>query len=184
MRIDINQKRISIGDKYQIFIDQQEAYSASSELFKLLSVIDLFKKGYETPNLTIKKQWAWFKPSYEIKLYNGGNFEFAAESLWKMHYLCPCNSDVYHIYGHRGRKYSVYKNDMQVAYWEKQSVTWFEGDNYKILANNDCNVELIIAFCLIIDNYKSKKHKGNSVTFNIGNIGGEVKQFNPDWQPK
>ena len=40
MRIDINQKRISIGDKYKIFMDQKETYSASSELFKLLSVID------------------------------------------------------------------------------------------------------------------------------------------------
>jgi hypothetical protein len=40
------------------------------------------------------------------------------------------------------------------------------------MANNDSNVELIIAFCLIIDNYKSKEHKGNTVTFDIGNLVG------------
>ncbi len=36
MEIDINQKKISIGDKYQIFIDGQQRYSASRQLLQLL----------------------------------------------------------------------------------------------------------------------------------------------------
>ena len=81
-------------------------------------------------------------------------------------------------------KYSVYKNSTQVAWWEKEAVTWFEGDNYAITANNDCNVELIIAFCLIIDNHKSKSHSENAVSYNIGNIGGQIKEFDPYWRAK
>jgi len=184
MRIDINQKKIAIGDKYAVFIDGQHAYKASNELFRLLSVINLFKDAETTARLTISKQWFFFKPKYTISLQNQGVVEFRADSWWEMHYRCHCSPDMYDIYGHRGRKFSVYRNNRQVAWWEKNAVSWFEGDNYVITADNDCHVELIIAFCLIIDNHKSKRHGDNAVSYDIGNIGGQVKPFDPYWQPK
>jgi hypothetical protein len=52
---------------------------------------------------------------------------------------------LYEIFGHKGRKYSILKNK-QVAYWNKNCVTWFDGDNYRIVADNDCDFELIISF--------------------------------------
>jgi len=184
MRIDINQKKISIGDKYQIFMDGQPTYKASSELFRLLSVINLFRKDEPEPRLTIKNRWSFFKPKYNIRLHDNRILEFSADSFWKMHYQCHCSPDMYYIYGHRGRKYSVYRNNTKVAWWEKEAVSWFDGDNYSITADNDCNLELIIAFCLIIDNHKSKRHGNNAVSYNIENIGGQVKEFNSDWRPK
>jgi len=48
----------------------------------------------------------------------------------------------------------------------------------------NCNLDLIIAFCLIIDNHKSKRHGDNAVSYDIGNIGGQVKEFDPYWRPK
>jgi hypothetical protein len=30
--------------------------------------------------------------------------------------------------------------------WNKNCVTWFDGDNYRIVADNDCDFELIISF--------------------------------------
>ncbi len=184
MRIDINQKKIAIGDKYQVFIDGQLAYKASNELFRLLSVINLCKTDDFKPRLTINKQWFFWKPNYTIRLHDNRTVEFRADSFWKMHYQCHVSPDMYHVYGHRGRKFSVYRNTNQVAWWEKEAVSWFEGDNYTITADHDCNVELIIAFCLIIDNHKSKRHGDSAVSYNIGNIGAEVKAFNPYWSPK
>lgn len=87
------------------------------------------------------------------------------------------------IYGHRGRKYSVYKNDKQVAWWNKQSVTWFEGDNYKIIADYNSDYELIMAFCLIIDNHSRNDNNVRTVTIDFGHIGPQVKKFDPTWQP-
>jgi len=184
MRIDINQKKISIGDKYQVFIDGEQKYNASSELFKLLSVINLYKKGEEKERLTIRKRWSWFKPKYDIQSVDGRTAELRAYSVWKMHYQCTFGPDIYNIYGHRGRKHSVYKNETQVAWWEKAAVSWFDGDNYSIIADNDCNVEFIIALCLIIDNHKSENHDSKGVNIDFGNIGGEVKKFNSDWRPR
>ena len=66
---------------------------------------------------------------------------------------CRVGPDLYLIYGHRGRKYSIFKNDIQGAWWDRKAVTWFAGDNYKIIADKDCDIDLIISFCLIVDNF-------------------------------
>lgn len=65
-------------------------------------------------------------------------------------------------------------------------VTWFEGDNYKIIADNDCDQEMIIAFCLILDDSRSnqRSYSGNMVTFDLGNIGWKLKKFDEEWRPK
>jgi uncharacterized protein YxjI len=184
MRIDINQKKIAIGDKYGIFLEGKPAYRAATELFRLLSVINLYKNDEERPGLIIRQQWFFTKPRYHIQLRNGQTVEFKAGSWWNMEYQCYCGSDIYKVYGHSGRKFSIYRNNTQVAWWEKEAVTWFDGDNYVITADSDCHVELIIAFCLIIDNHKSKNRNNNAISVNIGNIGGVVKAFDRYWQPK
>jgi len=73
---------------------------------------------------------------------------------------------------------------MQVAWWDKEAVTWFEGDNYHIDADDDIDRELIISFCIIIDDFTSKSHEDNTVTYDIGNFGLWAKKFDASWRPK
>jgi uncharacterized protein YxjI len=184
MEIDVNQKKISIGDKYRIFIDGEEKYFASRQLFRLLAHVSLYETGTKLQKLSIKKRFSFFKAKYDITRFDYSRWQFRTKSFWKFHFECISGADVFEIYGHRGRKFSIFKNNEQIAWWNKQAVTWFAGDNYKIIANKDCDVELIIAFCLIIDNYLSDKHDGSTVTYDVGNIGFEARKFDPAWQPK
>jgi uncharacterized protein YxjI len=182
MEIDINQKKISIGDKYQIFTDGKQTHYASTKLFRQLAEINLFENSSSRPKYLIKKRWAFFNTSFDLISWDNNVLEFRTKSFWKNHYLCQVGQDLFEIYGHRGRKYSVYKNDKQVAWWDKEAVAWFNGDNYKIIADKDCDHELIISFCLIIDNTQS--NDGNTLTIDIGNIGPQAKKFDTNWQPK
>jgi uncharacterized protein YxjI len=184
MEIDINQKKISIGDKYQIFIDGQQTHFASRKLWRLMPEINLFKIGDDSPRMTINKRLSWFRAKYDITRSDSKILKFRTKSFWKHYYQCQSGSDNYDIYGHRGRKYSIYKNDVQVGWWDKKAVTWFAGDNYKITADKDCDVDLIISFCLVVDNFSSDDHDGNTVTFNVGNIGFQAKKFDENWLPK
>lgn len=184
MEIDINQNKISIGDKYHIFIDGQKMYFASTKLLRWLSEINLFKNQDNRAAYTIKKKWSWFKTSYNLISNDSSLYEFRTKNIWRLHYCCQVGADLYEIYGHKGRKYSIYKNDVQIAWWDKEAVTWFNGDNYKMMANNDCNVELLMCFCLIIDNATSNDNDGNTVTIDIGNIGLQAKAFDNNWRPK
>lgn len=184
MEIDINQKKISIGDKYKIFIDGQQTHFASRQLFRLLPEIRLYEAGSECEKMTVKKRLSFFKARYDITRWDNNVLEFRTISFWKLHYQCQVGADTYDIYGHRGRKYSIYKNDKQVAWLSKAAVSWFAGDNYKIIADRDCDAELLISFCLVIDNFRNDNHDGSTVTYDIGHIGPQAKKFDPTWQPK
>jgi len=184
MEININQKPISIGDKYKIFIDGQESYRAARKLFKLLPVVVLYKNDGDIPRITIRKRFTFFKASYVLKREDSSILEFKTISFWKRHYQCLVGKDMYDVYGHRGRKFSIYKNDVQVAFWDKQAVSWFAGDNYMIMADKNSDAELLISFCLVIDNFRSDDHDGKALTVDIGGIGPQAKAFDSNWEPK
>ena len=79
--------------------------------------------------MTIRKRFSFFKAMYDITRWDNNVLEFRTISFWRSQYQCQVGKDMYGIYGHRGRKYSIYKNDQQVAWWDKEAVSWFAGDN-------------------------------------------------------
>lgn len=183
MEININQKQISIGDKYKIFVDGNEQYRAARVLFRLMPAVRLFRLDDDIPMLTVRKKLRLFKATYGIELRNGEQLLFRTISFWKRQYTCEQGNNTYMIYGHRGRKFSIFLNDVQIAWWSKAAVSWFAGDNYQIIANHKADKEMLIAFCLIIDNFRHDQHDGNAVTVDIGNIGPQAKKFDESWKP-
>src|SRR6185503_3817329 len=184
MEIDINQKKISIGDKYRIHMDGQQTHTASTKLFRWLAEINLYPTDSDQPRYTMKKKWSWIRISFDLTRWDYNVFEFRTKSVWKRHYYCQAGSDLYDIYGHRGRKFSIYKNGNQIAWWDQKRVTWFDGDNYKLTADRDADHELLISFCLVIDNAISHSNNGNALNINIGHIGPQTVKFDPAWQAK
>ncbi len=184
MEININQNKLSIGDKYQIFTNGNQTHHAVAKLFRLFAEINLYELGNSVALMVIKKRFAFFVVSYDITTLDGAVIELRTISFWKAHYQCQFGTDFYDIYRHRGRKCSIYKNDKQVAWWDKEAVTWFNGDNYRIVADNNCNTNVIIALCLAMDNYANNDKEKSSVNFDIGRLGPQAKSFDNTWQPK
>lgn len=183
MLININQKGISFGDKYKVFIENEEVLNAHIQLLELLPVIHLTPSRHYN-RITISKKFSWFTAKYELRLWDGNVLEFLTTSIWKSHFRCNYGLDLFEVYGHRERKYSVYKNGKQVAWWEKSLVSWFAGDNYKIVADEDSDVELIVSFCIILDNYYDNNDGNtNTINFDLGSIGPEAKAFDHNWLP-
>lgn len=184
MEININQQKLSIGDKYQIFINGSQTHNAAAKLFRLFAEINLYNWDMDQPVMVIKKRFAFFVASYDISTFDGAVIELRTISFWKAHYQCQLGADFYDIYRHRGRKCSIYKNDKQVAWWDKEAVSWFNGDNYRIVADNNCNINLIIALCLAMDNYVNNDKEKGSFNIDIGRLGPQAKPFDATWQPK
>jgi len=184
VEIDINQRIISIGDKYDIFINRKQAYAASAKLFRLLTEIHLFEFSDNRLKYIIKKKWPFFNVAFDLTNQNNRVFQFRTEKYWKGHYYCQVGQDLYEIFAHKGRKYSVYKNNTQIAWWDKEAIAWFNGDNYKIIADKDSDYELIISFCLIIDCTFYKSNNESTIKINYGKVTTEAKKFDPTWKPK
>ncbi|MGV3539239.1 MAG: hypothetical protein ACO1OQ_05480, partial [Rufibacter sp.] len=169
---------------YRIYLNGQEAYNATSSLFKWMAQVQVFKVGSDFPAVSIRQQWAWFKAKYNIKFEGGTQAAFTTVSFWKNHYQCYVGGSRYEVFGHRGRKYSVYKDGRQIAWWDKAAVSWFNGDNYHLLADDRADHELLIAFCLILDHHTSNRKGDSGITVDFGNFGPQAKAFDPAWRPK
>ncbi len=85
MVIDINQKKISFGDKYRIFVDGERKYAAATELISFMPRLYLFDNNKSQARLTMQKRWSWFKTRYKLTLYDGGVLDFTTVSVWRMH---------------------------------------------------------------------------------------------------
>lgn len=183
MEILIEQKSISLGSKYNIFVNRIHTHHAIRDFFQRIPpTIDLFEKNSEDIKIRIK-DYSWYKPQFDIFTWDYGTLNFITISFWKNHYQCKCQEDVYDIYGHKGRKYSIFKNNIQIAYFSKEMVSFFAGDAYTIIANNDAHAELLISFCLIIDNFGNKNNNA-AITIDFGNLGWFSRKFNYNWKPE
>lgn len=182
MKIDVNRAAISIGDKYSVFMNEKGLYRAAKTIFSLLAELSIYEDSAGDPFIVINQKFS-FKPKYAINITGGEVLYFETVSLWKSQFQCVSGMDTYSICANRGRKWSIYKNDIQIAWWEESAVNWFNGDNYKIIADDDCKKELLVAFCLIIDNHFNDGKK-SAVNFKLGNIAFGMKKFDPQWQPK
>lgn len=181
MRIDINQKKIAFGNKFSIVKDGITIINAASRLFRILSVTELFKPNSELPLGTIRRRLAVFNAKYDIELVNQASYHFSTISWWKNHHQCTNGSTTFDVYGHRGRRYSIYKNGEQVAYFKKEAVTFFEGDNYMLIANNDADHFLLCCIVLTVDNYRSNNKNDSAVNIDFGHIF-QARPFDENWQ--
>jgi uncharacterized protein YxjI len=191
MLIQIKQHKISLGAKYDILVNGTPRYKAAAKLLQLLSEIHLTTQdGAQV--LALKRKPAFLKIVYKITRPTGEEMLFTTKSWWKGHYQCTARTtspisgsdtiENYDIYRQKGRIYSVYRNDQQVAWWTKKAFSVLAGDEYTITVNDDADLEMLAIFCLIIDDSTSKRGKGllNISTFNIGPV---AQKFDPQWQP-
>lgn len=182
MIININQRKISFGDKYDIYVNKHLNFSAKGKVFRLLAEIDLTDIHSDVVVYTIKRKFSWIRAKYELKDELDRVYELKTESVIKGHFSCDFNQDRYELFRHKGRKCSIYKNEEQIGWWDKKAVTWLNGDNYTITTNDDINLPLVIALCIAMDNFLTAGNKG---TFNvdIGKLNSGVKPFNELWEP-
>jgi hypothetical protein len=184
MQIKIKQKKIRIGYRYEIYMERKETHFTSTETFRGLSEIELFKNGSDGPRYVIRENRALFKTSYDLTRWDNSILEFRTKSAWKGHYFCSDGQDYYEIFSHRGWKCSVFRNDNQIAYWDGNTDPLVSGDKYIIFADSDADFELLMAFCLVLDNRQSTGSDGAGVAIDFGNIGKEARKFDENWQPK
>lgn len=86
MKIAIQQNKISIGEKYKIYLNKEKVYFASSMPFRFLSIINLFKEMESRPRIVLKKRWSWFETKYDIFRNDHEKIEFRTVSVWKNHH--------------------------------------------------------------------------------------------------
>lgn len=180
MKIRIKQQSISFGSQYKILIDNEEKFYAETDAFSN-SIINIYKPNELQPSFRTFKSLYFNYPKYKIEMPDGERLKFVSNNFWRTKYSLEKGNDIYELYCHKERKVSVFKNNIQIAFWEKEAITYLVGDYYEIMANKNSEKELLIAICLIMDNIHSKG--GSLFNVDLGLIFKEEKEFNNNWKP-
>jgi hypothetical protein len=178
--VDVNQQKISIGDKYTIAINGQPHYKAKASLWKLFPKIDLMPLQGDQVYMSIEQGWGFMKPNVTFTI---GTEQYKLETIswWKSRFAVSVRDKRFEIVGHRGRKVSIFQNEKQIAWFEDAAVTFFNGDNYHCTANADAPVEWLIAAILFWDIQFNREQK-SAINFKFGNIL-QSQPFDKNWQP-
>lgn len=155
MEISIKQKAISIGDKYKVFVNQEQVYAARLKIWRWRPELEIIDNK-EKVVMAIKKKFSFFHIIYELFRGEHQTFTFEKTSFWYNRYQCTVGKDVYNISRNGWRTYDILKNGVLIGSW-KQEITFLKGDTYTMTVDDSNDPLMIVAFCLILDNIKARR---------------------------
>lgn len=106
--------------------------------------------------------------------------EVTVQHFSKGHWTFKYKDDQYDFYRHRRHCRSLYKNDRQVAKYDKRSVAVMDYDRGYIISNNDEDELLLI--CLFLC-YDLGEYRGGEDAVDVGHLTEGVRVIDPDWLP-
>lgn len=182
MRVYIKQR----GRKYFIYQEDDNppiltGYWASNRKAGLHAV---FFDSSEKEQLRVsvgKCPWIGGPTSYLIKTTElPSEIEVELKSRWKFDFQFSLDGDKYSYYGHNGHMKSLYKNDIQVAKFNKATFNWGERDSGYIIYNSDENVKLLLGLWIMRD---MGEINDAEISIDLGNITSSAKVWNNNWFP-
>lgn len=185
MKIIINQKSVSLVDEYQVYTKGKLNFTAILEPLQTSARINIYDSNSKNIVLKIIKKNFGVRANYLIEdLRINQVYSFEEINNIKLTLKCQIGEHLFQLYGHNGNKYSIFKNQNQIAYWEKNNLIIGEKDSYEIIANDSEDVLLLTAFCICVDNAKNNFHNELSILkFDIGFKGNMLKKFDNEWEP-
>jgi len=131
---------------------------------------------------TIQGLFSPLRDKHEFQLADGRTYQYERKQLWKPVDTCEGNGESYTIYEHKGLKCSVFRQDRQIAAFEKNRVVWGNGNEYQIQMDSDA--DLIVILCIVLTINSGDDQNDETVTIDFGNIGPEARPFDESWEPR
>ncbi len=182
MIISIYQRLLSISDRFDIYVNHVKKYIAKRGFFSF--TIEVKNLQNMTKTIIKRKGFNGLKSNYEITLSDNSKYHFKTDSyrkgIWKIGN--ESDSDSYQLYEHEGYAYSLYKEELQIAFCKKNEAVFFGKDKFEIEADDEVEEELVITIFLIIDN-AFFIDRGIRVPI-ISKFFSDGKPRNWQWQPK
>lgn len=181
MELIVKQKKFTFFvDKYDIFESGGLLFNAKSVLFSIPKKVKVYDvSGNE--KITLTKALTLIHPEFDINFTGGANLTLEGKSWLYDYFLLRVPEGTFEVHHQKGLRLAIFLNNEQVAEITKNSIAYFGGDEYKILANIDISKDLLVGICLAWD---LNSHDDNeSVKIDLGNIGPVKRKSEDGWRP-
>ncbi len=181
MYATIKEHKFSLRSEYDI-TSPSVTYVAVKALISLLAKLEI-----RTPNekvvATIHGNFSLFYANYDFALSDGRNFHYECEKLWKGTYSCIGASASYHLFRHKGVRFSIFEDNAQIAAITRNKLIVGSGHEFEILMNADADLLVLSCMILALNTSDDDGSEQNTFTYDFGNIGPEDRKFDESWQP-
>jgi hypothetical protein len=184
MRLYIRQK----GNNYRFFENDNEQeiltgyWDRKRKVGLFSKIVDVDDSELVTVTLT-KSPWFWelSKATYRIEIHKEHiQINVKAVNYHKGHWTFNINGDKYDFYFHSGHKKSLFKNDKQVAKYNKGQVQFWTNDSGYVIANNNESKLLLLSLFIMFD---MGEYMGADVNVDLGKLNNGVIENNEHWTP-
>jgi len=172
VEIKFRRNNLWLDYKHAIFVDGVLTYRSARIMFSFLRKLKLWKITDEDAVIRMhQKAYSW---NFKIIFPDDHILNVSSSRWWYTDFKCIVGPDLYEMIYHRNFYFSLFKNKQQVAAWtfipDAADPALFD---YKILADHDCDAELLIIFCLVTYNLPDGA-EGNFI---------QSKKFDENWRP-
>lgn len=179
MDVTIRERKWSFRSEYDISAD------ASNYFARKAFLRDRIQIQAEDGRVLAKIQGRFspLRMKYDFELADGTTYRFWCEKLWKSVFRCEGNHVCFHMYEHKGLRYSIFEGDSQIAAFTKNRITIGKGHKYDIQMNADANLLVIISMILALNTAEDDSGSHTTVEVDLGNIGPQERAFDESWRP-
>lgn len=110
--------------------------------------------------------------------FKGEIITLKSKSLFSPYYQFVFEGISYKIILHRGLKISIFENDIQIGYFQKEPVSLGWNENFKIIVKNTVNLDLI---CSIFFALECEFAQMSEININLGLQFNEQMKFDKNW---
>ena len=182
MNVTIQEQAVSLSANYEISAPNQEL-RAHKAMFSLTARIGLTRAD-GTEVATLDGQLSPVRHRWEFHFTDGRTYAYHCEKVWKGTYVCSgSGGESYRLYQHHGLRFSIFRDESQIAAFTKNRLVVGDGNRYDIRMNGDADVALLTSMILALNTSDGDDNNRSSVTVNFGNIGPEDRKFDESWEP-
>jgi hypothetical protein len=130
---------------------------------------------------SIKKKVNIWKLSLTLTITNKKGEVFVMKNQNKRHTLHQLRhgQNIFEVRLHKGRKQSVYKNDVQIAAVDETFINVFNSDKIQVITNDADSIGIIFLMLVCL---KIGENNHGTLTFNFGSIG-KMEPMDESWKP-
>jgi uncharacterized protein YxjI len=181
MDVTVQERKVSFSSEYDVTTPTGNYY-ARKAFFALNDSIEVTKEDAAVA-AHIQGHFSPLRSKHDFTFTDGRVFAFECEKMWTQVYSCQGAGETYTLYVHRGLKFSIFKDDRQIAAFTKNLVVLGSGNNYEIHMDSDADALLIICMVITINSADFDDDK-ETVSIDFGNIGPQGRKFDDSWEPK
>ncbi|HEX4007323.1 MAG TPA: hypothetical protein VHX60_14200 [Acidobacteriaceae bacterium] len=181
MDVTIQERKFTFHSEFEI-TGAGPALRARKEFLSFPPRIQVKFEGGQV--VTLQGRFSLVRCKYDFHFPDGREYAFHCEKVVKGVYACRSDEEIYRLYHHKKRRYSIFHNGEQIAAVERSRYAGTRGNRFAVRMNHDADVAMVTSMVLAMNaSDRSDAEDAEHGTPEPASYRREERPFDTTWQP-